>query len=120
MKRLNRKEVANLVRHYGAYVAWREKYSQKMRRDNNTEAEQEYYRASYLYWGYMEEEAEIKLAEMSIFIHDDLSEQRLADWDWKEARGLWGDYYDRHQEAEEAYEAEQKQQEQEEVTGAEA
>lgn len=118
MKRLNKKEVANLVRQYGTYTAWREKYYQQMLQDNNTEVEQELNRSAYLYWSYMEEEAEIELAEKGIFIYDDLSEKRLFDWDWNEARGVWTDYNARYREAKKAYKAEQGQQEQEESTGA--
>ena len=118
MKRLNRKEVAKLVRDYGSYTAWREKYWDKMLQENGTEVEQEFNRSAYLLWGYMEDEAEIELAEKGIFIYDDLSEKRLFDWDWNEARGVWTDYNVRYQEAKKAYEAEQEQQEQEESTGA--
>ena len=115
MKRLNRKEVAEIVNSFGNYSGWAEKYWNLSRQDNNTEVEQNYYENAYLYWSHMKNEMEVRLAEMGIFIHDDLSEKYLADWDWNEASTKFDRLHYNFREAKKVWKAEQ---EQEELTGA--
>ena len=118
MKRLNRKEVAELIRDFGNYSGWAEKYWNQFNQGNNTEVEQSFYRSGYVYWCHMKDEIEVRLAEIGILIHDDLSEKYLAEWDWNEASTKFNRLYHDFREAKKAYEAEQEQQEQEESTGA--
>lgn len=122
MKRLNRKEVAEIVNNFGNYSGWAEKYWSLSRYGKgNTEIEQHYYERAYLYWNHMKNEMEIRLAEMNIFIHEDISEKCLADWDWSEASAEFNRLHYNFREARKAYEAEQeqhKEQDQEQSTGA--
>jgi hypothetical protein len=69
----------------------------------------------------MKHEMEVRLAEMGIFIHEDISEKCLADWDWSKASTEFNRLHYNFREAKNAWKAEQeqrKEQEQEEVTGA--
>lgn len=110
MKRLNRNKVAELVRDYGNYNAWRRSYfTLGKNRDQNTEVEQDYFDYGYIYYGYMATEVEVRLAEMGIFIYDELSKERLAKWDWGKAHGEWRDKFHDYHNAEKAYDIEQKE-----------
>jgi len=116
MKRLNRKEVSELVRNFGSARAWAEKYFVKKLQGNNTEVEQQYYDSAYMYWNHIHRDTEMRLAEIGIFIYEDLSERRLAEWDWIEASAKFDRLHYNLRKAMKAHEAEQ--QEQEESTGA--
>lgn len=126
MKRLNRKEVARLVKFFADVTKHAEIHERKWLRllGKNTEGamlEMDYHREAEQYWNLVLRHTDMRLAEMGIFVNGEESENILANWDDDIYRKRWHEHYKayHHAQAEwEGYKAEQESEEQ--STGAEA
>jgi len=90
MKNLNtkqaRKEIASLIRDYSFYSEFCTKFCDLCYTEDRelNIIESRYYSSQWHYYSYMEKAAEVKLAEIGIFVNRDLSEERLQEWNWDE------------------------------------
>lgn len=126
MKRLNRKEVAKLVRFFADVTKHAEVHERKWiallgEKTERDRFEFDYHREAEKYWNLVLRNTDMQLAEMGILVNGEESENILANWDEDRYRKAWREHYDsyNHARAEwEGYKAEREQQEQEELTGA--
>lgn len=124
MKRLNRKEVARLVRLFADVTKHAEVHERKWLRLLGEKTERarfefDYHREAEQYWNLVLSHTDMRLAEMGILVNGKESENILANWDDDVYRTRWTEHYKayNHAQAEwEGYKAEQESEE--ESTGA--
>lgn len=108
MKNLNsktaRNALAKLIEDYSQYTKWHGLAFKKMIKDDNSETEQKLYDAEWFYWGFMEKQTEMKLAQLDIFINGELSKDKFSKYnfdnydEWKELHSDLQKAMEEHQE----------------------
>ena len=119
MKRLNKKEVAKLVRLFADMTRHAEIHERKWLRllGNDTEraiVESNWHRQAEKYWNFNLRHVDMRLAEMGILVNGKESENILDNWDHDRFRKQWREYYDAYLDAQAEWDGFKAEQESEE------